>query len=87
MATTLQAPARNAPLTIVGMTMAAHGAMENASGGTMNAPRHTLVKRAILQGRELMANDIIISECLTEKDISYYGNDVNNGLENIQGRE
>ena len=31
-----------------------------------------------------MANDILISECLTEKDISYYGNDVNNGLENVQ---
>ena len=30
------------------------------------------------------ANDILISECLTEKDISYYGNDVNNGLENVQ---
>ena len=35
-------------------------------------------------------NDIIISECLTEKDISYYGNElnnhnnVNNGLENVQ---
>ena len=24
------------------------------------------------------------SECLTEKDISYYGNDVNNGLDNVQ---
>ena len=24
------------------------------------------------------------SECVTEKDISYYGNDVNNGLENVQ---
>ena len=31
-----------------------------------------------------MANDILISECLTEKDISYYGNDVNNGLKNVQ---
>ena len=30
------------------------------------------------------ANDILISECVTEKDISYYGNDVNNGLENVQ---
>ena len=55
-ATIKQAPARNAPLIIVGMTMAAHGAMENASGGTMNVPRHTQVKRAIVQGRELMAN-------------------------------
>ena len=24
------------------------------------------------------------SECLTEKDISYYGNDVNNGADNVQ---
>ena len=40
-ATTMQAPVRNAPLTIVGMTMAAHGAMENASGGTMNVPTQT----------------------------------------------
>ena len=38
-ATTKQAPVRNAPLTIVGMTMAAHGAMEIASGATMNAQR------------------------------------------------
>ena len=30
------------------------------------------------------ANDILISECMTEKDISYYGNDVNNGLKNVQ---
>ena len=26
----------------------------------------------------------MISECLTEKDVSYYGNDVNNGQENVQ---
>ena len=26
----------------------------------------------------------IISECLTEEDTSYYGNDVNNGRENVQ---
>ena len=28
--------------------------------------------------------NIIISGCLTEKDISYVGNDVNNGLYNVQ---
>ena len=48
MATTLQAPARNAPLTIVEMTMAARGAMENASGGTMNVPRLMEVEIKIL---------------------------------------
>ena len=41
MATTRQAPVRNAPWTVVGMTMAVHGAMENASGGTMNVPTQT----------------------------------------------
>ena len=43
MATTRQAPVRNAPWTVLGMTMAVHGAMENASGGTMNASWQTLV--------------------------------------------
>ena len=40
-ATTMQAPARNAPWTIVGMIMAVRGATANASGRTMNVPTQT----------------------------------------------